>query len=64
VSDVGYDPAYFFPSTEGGSVDVTWTGRLDSDESNGSIQTKGWCWPPYAEHTKTVTVIKPASSCD
>lgn len=59
VEGVGYSPAYWFPSTNGGSVPVTWSGSLSNREQDGSVTTLGWCWSPYAEDYRTVTVLKP-----
>jgi hypothetical protein len=63
VTGVTYEPAYFFPTSNAGSVLVKWKGELNDSRLDGSIQTKGWCWPPYAEAFRTVTVNKPPSPC-
>jgi hypothetical protein len=57
VENVQYSPAYFFPRTNFGSVVINWSGNLDDPDEDGTLTTLGWCWPPYAEHTKTLTIL-------
>jgi hypothetical protein len=50
-------PAYFFPECCNGSVEVQVTGYLESNPGNGTLSLLGWCWDPFRENTKDVTVI-------
>jgi len=61
IVDPAYDPEYFFPNSQVGSVDVVWSGRLDDEGADGTMETRGWVnflGPPpvLEEDEKTLTV--------
>jgi len=59
VQNVSYDPAYFFPSQNAGTVEIHWQGRLTSNSSNGSLKTLGEIGiaPHYSSDDRTITVL-------
>ena len=57
-----YTPAYFFPSSCLGGIDIVASGKLTNARVNGLMQTKGWVWDSsgpngYAEHEHSLTVL-------
>ena len=57
-----YTPSYFYPSTCGGSIAVSVTGKLANPALNGLMRSRGWVWnsgnpAPFGESIHNLTVL-------